>query len=137
MLYSNIFFLFFIVSEYRLYLIQRTSFQHEIHHFLGPLPVISQPVVCEINISSLIKPLRFGKGAGNAFPPQWIFPAPAPPGVLWRPRCRQNATVASQLISDLLNIWWLLSGISVIRVVPDKSAWTGSAREYGGGFDDL
>ena len=40
MLYSNIFFLFFIVSEYRLYLIQRTSFQHEIHHFLGPLPVI-------------------------------------------------------------------------------------------------
>jgi hypothetical protein len=45
--------------------------------------------------------------------------------------------VASQLISDLLNIWWLLSGISVIRVVPDKSAWTGSAREYGGGFDDL
>lgn len=58
MLYSNIFFLFFIVSEYRLYLIQRTSFQHEIHHFLGRLPVISQSVVCEINISSLIKPLR-------------------------------------------------------------------------------
>ena len=66
MLYSNIFFLFFIVSEYRLYLIQRTSFQHEIHHFLGRLPVISQSVVCEINISSLIKPLR-------ACQPDWLL----------------------------------------------------------------
>lgn len=141
MLYSNIFFLFFIVSEYRLYLIQRTSFQHEIHHFLGRLPVISQPVVCEINKSSLIKPLRAYqpdsvKGQGLRFRHNG-YSQPLLHQALWRPHCKQTATVASQLISGLLNIWWLLSGISVIRVVPDKSAWTGSAWEYGGGFDDF